>query len=247
MTLGNRIRQLRLASRLSQDKVAELIGVSRQAVTKWESGKSAPSTENLLRLADIFGCSLDELVGVPPEPHLQAVPQAPDAKRHALKDKWHSNLRAAFLFAGIWLVWFFLCKLIWADLGDQTVLHWLFGDSPRHHDYLFGWLLKLYFPCSLIAIIPALFGKTTFCGTVTGAFIIGIPLGEYFGQIGVGPGVHQGWLIWGGIFLAGILFGILTQSRSSRDPWRSWKWQLAALLTVFVIIIFALLDPPQYT
>ena len=52
MTLGERIKSCRQKAGLSQEKLAELAGVSRQAVTKWEAGQSAPSTENLLKLAD---------------------------------------------------------------------------------------------------------------------------------------------------------------------------------------------------
>ena len=53
MELGERIREARLRAHLSQEKVAELIGVSRQAVTKWESSQSAPSTDNLFKLAEV--------------------------------------------------------------------------------------------------------------------------------------------------------------------------------------------------
>ena len=61
MTLGEKISCLRKKAGYSQEKLAELMNVSRQAVTKWESGKANPDTENLIRLAEIFGVSLDEL------------------------------------------------------------------------------------------------------------------------------------------------------------------------------------------
>ena len=64
MTLGEKISDLRKRKGISQEKLAELIGVSRQAVTKWESGNTNPDTENLIRISEIFGCSLDELCGV---------------------------------------------------------------------------------------------------------------------------------------------------------------------------------------
>lgn len=62
MSLGKRIKEQRKKCGLSQEKVAELVGVSRQAVTKWEVGQSAPSTENLFRLAEIFGTTVDILL-----------------------------------------------------------------------------------------------------------------------------------------------------------------------------------------
>ena len=62
MTLGEKIRACRQKAGMSQEKVAELVGVSRQAVTKWEADQSAPHTEHLFRLAEIFGTSVDLLL-----------------------------------------------------------------------------------------------------------------------------------------------------------------------------------------
>lgn len=63
MSLEEKISEKRKNAGISQEKLAEMVGVSRQAVTKWESGKGKPDTENLIRLSEIFGCSLDELCG----------------------------------------------------------------------------------------------------------------------------------------------------------------------------------------
>ena len=60
-TLGQRIREHRRRAGLSQEALARRMDVSRQAVTKWESGQSAPSTENLFRLAELFGTTVDLL------------------------------------------------------------------------------------------------------------------------------------------------------------------------------------------
>ena len=62
MALGERIKTCRQNAGMSQEKVAELVGVSRQAVTKWEVNKSAPNTENLFKLAEIFGTTVDMLL-----------------------------------------------------------------------------------------------------------------------------------------------------------------------------------------
>lgn len=62
MPLGNHIKENRKRCGLSQEKLAELVGVSRQAVTKWETAQSAPSTDNLIRLAEVFDISLDRLL-----------------------------------------------------------------------------------------------------------------------------------------------------------------------------------------
>ena len=62
MTLEDQIRTLRKQAGLSQEKLAELTGVSRQAVTKWESGTGVPDIANLVSIAELFGVSLDELL-----------------------------------------------------------------------------------------------------------------------------------------------------------------------------------------
>ena len=61
-TLGEVIKQHRVSCKMTQEFVAETLGVSRQAVSKWESGTSAPSTTNLMALANLFGITAEELL-----------------------------------------------------------------------------------------------------------------------------------------------------------------------------------------
>lgn len=59
--IGDRIVELREKHRLSQGQLAEILGVSRQAVSKWESGKTSPDTLNLIRLADVLDTEVEYL------------------------------------------------------------------------------------------------------------------------------------------------------------------------------------------
>lgn len=61
--IGENIARFRTEKGLSQEKVAEYTGVSRQAVTKWEGNLSKPNSANLIRLAELFGISVDDLLG----------------------------------------------------------------------------------------------------------------------------------------------------------------------------------------
>ena len=61
--LGENIAIFRKEKGLSQEKVAEYMAVSRQAVTKWESNISRPSSDNLIKLAELFDVSVDTLLG----------------------------------------------------------------------------------------------------------------------------------------------------------------------------------------
>ena len=59
---ANRLYKLRKKHNLSQEELAERLGVSRQAVSKWERGEASPDTDNLIALAKIYNLSLDELI-----------------------------------------------------------------------------------------------------------------------------------------------------------------------------------------
>ena len=61
--LGNKLYELRKNAGLSQEALADRLGVSRQAVSKWECGESLPDTDNLITISKLFEVSLDELVG----------------------------------------------------------------------------------------------------------------------------------------------------------------------------------------
>ena len=61
-TLGQILKEHRVRCKMTQEFVAERLGVSRQAVSKWESGAADPSTSNLLALAKLFEVSQEELL-----------------------------------------------------------------------------------------------------------------------------------------------------------------------------------------
>ena len=60
-SLGETLKSHRTRCKMTQEFVAETIGVSRQAVSKWEKGDSDPSTSNLFALAKLYGISVEEI------------------------------------------------------------------------------------------------------------------------------------------------------------------------------------------
>ena len=64
---GENLVQLRKLHKMTQEEVAERVGVTRQAVGKWESGETTPDLELARRSADVFDVSLDELANFRPE------------------------------------------------------------------------------------------------------------------------------------------------------------------------------------
>lgn len=83
MNIGDRIQSLRKARGLSQEELAAQIGVSRQAVSKWEAGQSQPDMDKVIALSHLFGVTTDflllpetEVKSVDPVPIIISVPKA---------------------------------------------------------------------------------------------------------------------------------------------------------------------------
>ena len=62
MNLGENLKKLRKEYNLSQEQLAEKLNISRQAISKWESGKAYLDIDNLILLRDIFNTTIDDLV-----------------------------------------------------------------------------------------------------------------------------------------------------------------------------------------
>lgn len=76
MTLNEKIQYYRKKNKLSQEELAARVGVSRQAVSKWELGDATPEVDKLVALAKAFGVTTDELLS-PEEPKAETPPPPP--------------------------------------------------------------------------------------------------------------------------------------------------------------------------
>lgn len=95
---------------LSQEGLADLLGVTRQAVQKWEAGSSRPDMDNLAALARYFNVTLDYLVtGREPEPYAQEVPTT--IINHNYYPRWHYEYKSQRTLFGL--------PLVHVRLGDR--------------------------------------------------------------------------------------------------------------------------------
>jgi len=62
MTTGDKIARLRRENNYTQEQFADVFGVSRQSISKWESGTAYPEVDKLIRMSELFGCTLDYLL-----------------------------------------------------------------------------------------------------------------------------------------------------------------------------------------
>jgi len=119
MKLGEAIYAHRKEKGLSQEKLAELVGVSRQAVSKWELDEATPEVEKLLALAKAFGITTDDLLsGKPPEereaePQTESPPNYVQFRQHAPRNDTPYGINAGRLSALVrrfgWLAGLYVC------------------------------------------------------------------------------------------------------------------------------------------
>ena len=62
MTLGDKLSKLRKENNYTQEQLADILGVSRQAISKWESNITYPETDKLVRMCKLFHCTTDYLL-----------------------------------------------------------------------------------------------------------------------------------------------------------------------------------------
>ena len=82
LEIANRLQKLRKENGYSQEELADKLGISRQAVSKWERAESSPDTDNLIILARLYNVSLDELL---------SDTETSEEIKERIKDKDNSN------------------------------------------------------------------------------------------------------------------------------------------------------------
>lgn len=120
MTLGQRISRYRKELHISQEELGARLGVSRQAVSKWETDLSAPDMNNLLALAREFGVSLAELAETPEEP----VPDAAYVEKPPTPPSnfpQHRKGRLLWIVLGIFLLLILAVLALSASKPSETI------------------------------------------------------------------------------------------------------------------------------
>lgn len=107
--LGETIYNLRRKQGLSQEQLAEKLGVSRQSVSKWEGGQTTPDLDKLIALSDCFGVTLDELVrgtSTAENPKTEEAPAQASGKPAP-------SVLAGFLFLGVCVICLAVTGMVW--------------------------------------------------------------------------------------------------------------------------------------
>ena len=131
MSFRDNLQHLRASRNMTQEQLAMLLGVSRQSVTKWEAEKSYPEMDKLLKMCQIFDCTLDDLVqgdltSRAPEPEV-TVPAGPPTDvcgydEHQRMMAWKVPTGIAAILLGIAIGLFFEGAVELASVGARDGL-----------------------------------------------------------------------------------------------------------------------------
>ena len=166
MSIGENIYRLRTKKGLSQAALGDLLGVSRQSISKWETGASIPDLEKLIKLSEIFAVSLDELVGKAPKE-----PYVPLAAENPLKkvEPYPTRKSIGFVLLGFSLLLFLVCLFLGDLLAAIALSIPVFGCSliclfAEKHPLLWClWILYFFF--SLV------YQRVLFAGSVVSSLL----------------------------------------------------------------------------
>ncbi|MCI9368278.1 MAG: helix-turn-helix transcriptional regulator [Oscillospiraceae bacterium] len=191
MDFRERLFNLRRQAGLSQEELANLLGLTRQAVQKWEAGTSRPDMDNLTALAGYFHVSLDYLVtgkqsaySPPPPDDAPAPPQpAPTVIHHYYHEGRHYEYKSKRTLFGL--------PLVHINIGRRN--HWARGIIAIGN-IATGFVALGGIAAGLLSLGAVSFGLLLALGAVT------------LGGVSVG-GVAIGLLAWGGIALGWLAMG----------------------------------------
>lgn len=119
MELGKRIAALRKSRGMTQEQLGERLGASRQAVSKWEAGKATPELDLIIKMGEVFGVTLDDLIlgrTAPPTPPADGVagepPQEPPQTTEPKGGRRNGPLAVFIALAALGFAILCLCPLI---------------------------------------------------------------------------------------------------------------------------------------
>lgn len=144
LQLGTKLADLRKRNGFSQEALAEKMGVSRQAVSKWERGESNPDTDTLIELANLYSVSLDVLVGnktedtTPPPEKEQKTKREPIKKGEAIHPGLSSKL-LKFPFPLVIVALYILCGVAFSLWHPMWLLFLLI---PAYYHFAIGMRAK---------------------------------------------------------------------------------------------------------
>lgn len=175
---GDYLKQLRTQNNLSQEKLAEKLGVSRQSISKWEQGYAVPDTDNMFKLSKLYGMSVDAILNCGETTVTPAVENAeeketadapvsaginnePEAKDNNDKTKQHKKKKRSWIFAAYPVIAIFVMAALGCINSELWKTSWIFLLTiPLFYTGIFAYEKKnlLIFCYPVVVLIIFLLG-----------------------------------------------------------------------------------------
>lgn len=175
---GDYLKQLRTQNNLSQEKLAEKLGVSRQSISKWEQGYAVPDTDNMFKLSKLYGMSVDAILNcgettVTPAaenaeeketadaPVSAGINKEPEAKDNNDKTKQHKKKKRSWIFAAYPVIAIFVMAALGCINSELWKTSWIFLLTiPLFYTGIFAYEKKnlLIFCYPVVVLIIFLLG-----------------------------------------------------------------------------------------
>ena len=214
MNLGENIYRLRAERNLSQGDLADALEVSRQSVSKWENNSAVPELEKLIKMAQIFGITIDELVTG--ETKAEAAPPSQPTPSQAAPV--NHSLPPQKLLAIILLIFGGLCLLIFTVVGVFVGL----------------WLLGFFIALPFLLCGAICFSHSKNIGLLCG-WASYLPIWLFCNYLIVQTYGFMRLLISGGLLLTGIVLVATTMKRMRRGQIVLSGWKRIHLMVAMIL------------
>lgn len=168
MDIGTKIKEARIAAQLTQEQVAESLGVSRQTMSNWENNKTYPDIVNVIKMSDLYTVSLDHLLKEKEEKPMSNYMKYLEESTNTVKSK--GRLSKIILIATYLSIWAFALIMFWFFISSSDAMG---------YSLVFLWIILpvATFVTSLLIGKNDYWGKRKWFATI--AFAIMYMLAEY--------------------------------------------------------------------
>ncbi len=146
MSLSKKVYELRKANNLSQEQLAEKVNVSRQSISKWESGETVPEIERVVELSKVFHVSTDYLLISSEVEHLTVRTEQLEKQQETLREEVHKQQIRNYRILGCLLI-YIIALAIFAFLHLPYI-----SAFSRVEELRFVWLFVVLLIATAIAI-----------------------------------------------------------------------------------------------
>lgn len=220
---------------MTQEDVAEKLGISRQAVAKWESGQSLPSTDNLIKAAELFNVSMDELTdaaseGLSPLEEYAVKKLEEEAAGQQRKAEIRSFAKKILVITFTYAVWAAVCLILFRLLGVES--------------YIWNWMKEYYvLPLTWgFSIFNVLLGRNASLYSLGAGTAAATIAGNIAGKISVENSeisYNNGWVYYLAVLFIAFVCGLVAERKNSKSKTMNIIFYSAAVIAVAICAVLA--------